>query len=214
MKKKVFKSPIRLIFKFIFSTILLFMGFVLLITAFASAGARQVASVGESLNIFKVDEREIDELASSNGITKAKYVGVDDKHTDFSRDIISMINKKYSSSYTPFNDGYNGFCEKWCQDIYRGSGHAYNGSCCAFTHGKRYGKREGKIPRGAVIFSGKKPDGTYFNYTAFTCPVCYNQPGHVAIYIGDGKVAGSQAPFIMDINRWIEIYGYGGWSQI
>ena len=33
-----------------------------------------------------------------------------------------------------------------------------------------------------------------------------------AINLGDGKVAGSQTPYIMDINDWIALCGYGGYS--
>ena len=67
-------------------------------------------------------------------------------------------------------------------------------------------KEDGDIPVGAMIYSG--PD-----YSSGTiCEICGKDPGHVAIYMGDGKVEGSQSQYIMTFDEFRVIFGYGGWS--
>ena len=68
-----------------------------------------------------------------------------------------------------------------------------------------------------VIFSGVIP-GTGKVYendhrSGAFCASCGHYAGHVAIYVGDGYVAGSQVPYLQSIDVWISIYGYGGWSK-
>lgn len=144
----------------------------------------------------------------------ATYVGVDDTDTAFSRSILVEV-MKWSNGNNPFYDGYHGLCELWCADTYRKAGHVYKGACCAHNHMLKQAKKDGAIPKGALIFSGQKPDGSYYEnghrVQAF-CPICKNWAGHVGIYIGGGKVVGSQVPYIYTIDSWISIFGYGGWS--
>ena len=69
----------------------------------------------------------------------------------------------------------------------------------------------------ALIFSGVIP-GTGKVYendhrSGAFCASCGHYAGHVAIYVGDGYVAGSQVPYLQSIDVWISIYGYGGWSK-
>ena len=140
----------------------------------------------------------------------ATYVGVDDTETDLSRKVVAVTGK-WSNKKNPYKGDYCGKCEAWVCDVYHLAGLGTEGACCAYTHGKNNASRSGKIPKGAFIFSGKKPDGS--TYRSFRhCTVCGNNPGHVAIYIGGGLVAGSQPKYIMTLDAWIDMYGYGGWS--
>ena len=103
------------------------------------------------------------------------------------------------------NHGYRNLCEGWVCDTYRKAGLHYSASCCASHARERFAIKTGKIPIGAVIYSSK-------GYKSGVRCSCGRDAGHVAIYIGDGKVAGSQTPYIMDINDWIALCGYGGYS--
>lgn len=145
---------------------------------------------------------------------KASYVGVDDTDTSFSRDILK-ITRRWSNGYNPYYNGYHGLCELWCADVYRMAGHSYAGSCCAANHGRKYAKKSGKIPKGALVFSGQRPDGSIYengHRPGAYCSYSREYAGHVAIYIGNGIIVGSQAPYEMSVDSWIELFGYGGWS--
>lgn len=159
-------------------------------------------------------EEKIENHDHKNNV-QAKYVGVDDTSTALSDRVLKALSG-YSDSHNPFYNGYAGLCELFCADIYRKAGYTYAGACCAYRHSINYATKEGKIPKGALIFSGIKPDGTLYendHRASAYCDVCNSYAGHVAIYIGNGKVAGSQVPFIWDIDTWIEVFGYGGWSE-
>lgn len=210
--KVLAKKSIKILFSFSIATMLLFFSFFVVISSIIAESFEEKAM---AISLEKEDETSEDSTSIyDENFGKATYAGVDDTDTPFSRNILKRLSR-YSNSYSPYTNGYRGYCEKFCQDIYRGSGHKYNGSCCAYTHGKNYAKTEGKIPKGAVIFSGRKPDGTYYQNggrrSAF-CRTCNNFAGHVAIYIGNGKVAGSQVPYIMSLDHFITVYGYGGYS--
>lgn len=142
----------------------------------------------------------------------ATYVGVDDTPTEFSKKIEESV--RLFKGKNPYYNGYASLCELWCYDVYRRAGAEYNGSCCAYKH-STLAIKEGEIKRGALIFSGQRPDGTFYENgrrESAKCKVCGHYAGHVGIYIGGGKVAGSQVPFIYSIDSWIASYGYGGYS--
>ena len=142
------------------------------------------------------------------------YSGTDDTDTDFSRRVLRQT-ARWSNSHNPCDYGYGGRCEAWVYDIYAAAGIPCSGWCCAYRHAMMTATTEGEIPKGALIFSGRLSDGTLYenNYRASAwCDICQHYAGHVAIYIGGGKVVGAQYPYIQSINAWISVYGYGGWS--
>lgn len=179
---------------------------IILVASIAANFENDVAGLMQSV------ETTIDTETGEKG--KATYVGVDDRDTELSR-VILPVTRRWSNSYSPYNNGYRGWCELWCSHVYRTAGRAYAGSCCADSHGRKYGKKSGKIPKGALIFSGYKRDGTYYengHRSGTYCNICHHYAGHVAIYIGNGMVAGSQIPYKMSLDQWIDYFGYGGWS--
>ena len=152
--------------------------------------------------------------AGSGSIGKATYVGVDDKDTDSSRRIIAQC-EKWSNSYNPFFNGYGGLCELWIADIYNSAGAPVDGACCAYNHCAKNAHTTGAIPKGALVFSGKKRDGSMYengHRDGTYCDVCGHWAGHVGIYVGNGMIAGSQIPYLIAVDTWIDMYGYGGWS--
>lgn len=147
------------------------------------------------------------------GKGKATYVGVDDTDTEFSKKILAQTSK-YSNSYNPYYHGYTNLCQKFCGDMYRKAGVPYQGTCCAYNH-STIAQKSGKIPKGALVFSGKKPDGSFYenNHVPGTyCGFCNSWAGHIGIYVGNGIIVGSQIPYAMSVDAWIEMCGYGGWS--
>lgn len=181
---------------------------IILVVAIAGAELEKVAAL--------VTSEEISGEETGDGEEgKATYIGVDDTETVLSRAVIPQT-RKWSNSRNPYYNGYGGLCELWCADTYKAAGRAYSGACCAYTHGARHAKKTGKVPKGALIFSGLKPDGSIYengHRPAALCKVCGHYAGHVAIYQGNGRVVGSQIPYSMSVDAWIEIYGYGGWSD-
>jgi hypothetical protein len=147
------------------------------------------------------------------GKGKATYVGVDDTDTEFSKKILAQTSK-YSNSYNPYYHGYTNLCQKFCGDMYRKAGVPYQGTCCAYNH-STIAQKSGKIPKGALVFSGRKPDGSFYenNHVPGTyCGFCNSWAGHIGIYVGNGIIVGSQIPYAMSVDAWIEMCGYGGWS--
>lgn len=162
--------------------------------------------------------RELSEAEDSSDVRmkkgKATYVGTDDTDTEHSRKVLQQTGK-WSDSHSPFYNGYGGWCEKWCSDVYHSAGLTYNGACCAYSHAVKTANKKGRIPKGAIIFSGIKPDGTFYengHRQRAWCSYCGHWAGHVAIYVGNGLVAGSQVPYLMSVDAWIDSYGYGGWA--
>lgn len=144
----------------------------------------------------------------------AVYAGTDETDTALSRAVLAQT-RRWSNTRSPYRTGYGGRCEAWVYDVYKGAGLQSRPSCCAHNH-SLYANGSGPIPKGALIFSGIIP-GTGRVYenghrSAGYCNVCNSWAGHVAIYIGDGKVAGSQIPYIQSLDSWMAVYGYGGWS--
>lgn len=111
-----------------------------------------------------------------------------------------------SGYVNPYNNGWHGLCEAWVGDVYRRCGLYYAGSCCASRSKiKNASNSSGKsIPVGAAIYSGS-------NYKSNITCECGLNAGHVAIYIGNNKVAGSQSQYIMSLQAWTNYFGYGGW---
>lgn len=120
--------------------------------------------------------------------------------------IVRTVLEVWPESRPPYNNGYAGLCEKWVCDAYGEAGFPTVGSCCAARSRAAHAVTEGDIPVGAMIYSGDE----YRSGTV--CEICGNDPGHVAIYLGDGKVAGSQNQYIMSLDDFKKYYGYGGWA--
>lgn len=145
---------------------------------------------------------------------KATYVGVDDRDTDYSASVIRET-RKWSIKHNPCSYGYGGLCELWVSDVIQSAGYSYGGSCCAYNSSLR-AKKTGKIPKGAAIYSGTKPDGSKYengHRASAWCNNCGHWAGHVAIYIGNGIVVGAQYPYKLSVDGWIDIFGYGGWYK-
>lgn len=214
-KKRAKKAGAKAAFKVLAFTLTptaLFILFAALLIGAASAQLQRSAAV------FSMDESlQIEESFDKKniGVGKATYVGVDDTDTAFSKAVLRNA-LRYSNKNNPYFSGYAGLCELWVSDIYKGASLSYNGACCAHTHGKLYAKKSGKIPKGAAVFSGIKPDGKLYEngrrQSAY-CYVCKNYAGHVGIYIGNGFISGSQVPFLYTVDSWIATFGYGGWSK-
>ena len=171
----------------------------------------QVQKQVSALSVTASSEESFPEAKEGKG--KATYVGVDDTDTEFSKKILAQTSK-YSNSYNPYYHGYTNLCQKFCGDMYRKSGVPYQGTCCAFRH-STIAQKSGKIPKGALVFSGRKPDGSFYenNHAPGTyCGFCNSWAGHIGIYVGNGIIVGSQIPYAMSVDAWIEMCGYGGWS--
>lgn len=171
----------------------------------------QVEKQVSALSAMDSNEGSFPEADLGKG--KATYVGVDDTDTEFSRKILAQTSK-YSNSYNPYYHGYTNLCQKFCGDMYRKAGVPYQGTCCAFRH-STIAQKAGKIPKGALVFSGRKPDGSFYenNHAPGTyCGFCNSWAGHIGIYVGNGIIVGSQIPYAMSVDAWIEMCGYGGWS--
>ena len=120
--------------------------------------------------------------------------------------IVKTLKENWPEERPPWNNGYAGRCESWVCEVYKEADMPARGSCCAASSRDDLAKDSGDIPVGAMIYSG--PDcraGTI-------CEICGKDPGHVAIYLGDGMVAGSQSQYIMTFDEFRVIFGYGGWS--
>ena len=120
--------------------------------------------------------------------------------------IIDVITEEYPETAAPWNTGYAGRCEQWVCDVYKQAELPVRGACCASRSRDDLATLEGDIPAGAMIYSGTEYRSGYI------CEICGRDPGHVAIYIGEDKVAGSQPEFIMSLSEYKKMYGYGGWS--
>ena len=121
--------------------------------------------------------------------------------------IINYILKTWPPGSNPYNAGYAHKCEKWVCDMYKGAGISSHGSCCASCSRDKQATTKGDIPPGAMIYSSpaKYKSGVH-------CSACGRNAGHVAIYLGNNKVAGSQPEYIMSLDKWISWFGYGGWG--
>ena len=160
--------------------------------------ASTLKKIMQQYNLYQFDGVKSKNLKSLGNVN---YIGAAKKSSSAQAAIVTAA----LSSPDPFNHGYRNLCEGWVCDTYRKAGLHYSASCCASHARERFAIKTGKIPIGAVIYSSK-------GYKSGVRCSCGRDAGHVAIYIGDGKVAGSQTPYIMDINDWIALCGYGGYS--
>jgi hypothetical protein len=182
--------------------------FIVIVGGLNSQISKQVSALSALDN-----DKESNSQNENLGKGKATYVGVDDTDTEFSRKILAQTSK-YSNSYNPYYHGYTNLCQKFCGDIYRKAGVPYQDACCAFKH-STIAQKSGKIPKGALVFSGRKPDGSFYenNHVPGTyCTVSNSWAGHIGIYVGNGIIVGSQIPYAMSVDAWIDLCGYGGWS--
>ena len=120
--------------------------------------------------------------------------------------ILDALRRRWPERKAPWDNGYQGLCETWVCDVYASAGLPVTGSCCAAESRDKHAVWSEEIPVGAMIYSGPEYSSGYL------CEDCGKDPGHVAIYIGDGMVAGSQSKYIMTIDEYREYFGYGGWS--
>lgn len=184
--------------------------FFILITGLSS-------QIQKNISVFSDSEISSSEIEDENGNKlrgKATYVGVDDRDTDFSRKVLAQTSV-FSNSRNPYFNGYRNLCEGFCNAMYVKAGLPYASSCCAYRHSVKTANRFGKIPKGALVFSGQKRDGSFFenNHAPGTfCPVCNHWAGHIGIYVGNGIIVGSQIPYAMSVDSFIDICGYGGWA--
>lgn len=119
--------------------------------------------------------------------------------------ILEVLRKKWPENKPPWEHGYQGLCETWVWDVYNKAGLPTAGSCCASASRDEIATWSEDIPAGALIYSGPEYS------SGFLCEECGRDPGHVAIYLGDGKVAGSQSQYILSLDEYKEVFGYGGW---
>ena len=166
--------------------------------ATASNYASMLKAVMKDYNLYALNGKSVKAiLAMLNNNAVGELVG--NKEQD-------NIVKTALSFKDPYHNGYTGMCELWVADVYRKAGLTYSGSCCATEARRKFAKKDGKIPVGAVIYSGANYRSNVYD------SVCGKNAGHVAIYVGNNQVAGSQVPFIMSLDDWKSVYGYGGWS--
>lgn len=192
-----------------------FLSLMLLFTTVAVA-EQIVSSAGAIVGIDLSDSNTTGTKQTTNiPKGKATYVGVDDRDTDISRKVLA-VTSRWSNDSPPYYNGYGGLCELWVYDVYTSAGLPCNGTCCAYHHSELSAHKEGKIPKGAIIFSGIIPStGQLYendHRESAYCHDCQHYAGHVAIYVGNGVVAGSQCPYLMDLDTWIDVFGYGGWG--
>ena len=126
--------------------------------------------------------------------------------------ILDYINKKFPPGKAdPYRNGWAHKCLGWCANVYNGAGIALcakgTGACCASAHREAYAIKKGNIPPGALIYNSPS-----VYKSGVTCGSCGRNAGHIAIYLGNGKIAGSQPPYIITLEQWNKTYGYGGWS--
>lgn len=163
---------------------------VLVITAFGVI-ILGTAEEDEGLNAYGVSDYQYDDnIAYEMTTTNEKQL------------IITETAMQYTN---PYELGYFHLCEGFAGFVYRQAGLDYRGSCCASSAREQYAKTKGIIPVGAIIYSSP-------HFMSSVPCECGRDAGHVAIYIGDGLVLGSQDKAVMDIDEFIRIFGYGGWS--
>lgn len=142
-----------------------------------------------------------DYLQSLDDSFRSVSIEIDDQ-----KKIVHTIEEEWPEDTPPWSFGYAGMCENWVCDVYKEAGLPSSGSCCAAGSRDRLARVTDRIPVGAMIYSGDEYS------SGKICEICGRDPGHVAIYLGDGKVAGSQSQYIMTLIEFMDMFGYGGWS--
>lgn len=209
-KRKAIRTSGSLLLKLIkyigIPTLIIGFCLIIIITGIASQTEKEVRALGLS------DKQSGDKLDGIK-VGKATYVGVNDKDTPLSKAILAQTNM-YSERRNPYLGRYKNLCLAWVCDMYQQAGYKPPRTCCAYRSSINSGIKKGKIPKGAIIYSGLKPDGTFyenFHTAGCFCTVCNSWAGHVGIYIGNGVVVGSQIPYKMSLDAFIDTFGYGGY---
>lgn len=161
--------------------------------------AEQLKTIMREYNLYRFNGITTSGL---DDIFNIEFVGAE-SNANSTQKRIAQVAASYGD---PYHNGWGKLCEAWVADAYRKAGLKYTGSCCAAKARQQFATGTGKVPVGAVIYSGDSYK------SSVTCSVCGRNAGHVAIYIGNGQVAGSQVPYIMSINQWVSTFGYGGYG--
>lgn len=163
--------------------------------------AVKLKSIMKKYNLYRFDGVT---LATLPGVLKsAENLQGDEKDLNEIQSRILNSAKKFSD---PYHNGYKNYCERFCRHVYEDAGLKYHRSCCAAHNRDILAMKSNKIPVGALIYASNKYS------SGVRCTNCGRDAGHVAIYIGGGKVMGSQPTAITSLKDWIKFYGYGGYS--
>lgn len=171
-----------------------------------SAKDRERATNSEAVRTIAKETKSIiteglEEIAASSMNIDGVFLAAENVYRSESAKRIVAIANSYTN---PYNNGFRGLCESWVGTVFKKAGVRYNGSCCASASRDKNAKKTGAIPIGAAIYSGS-------SYKSSVGCECGRNAGHVAIYVGNNTVLGSQIPFRMTLSEWIGYYGYGGW---
>jgi len=163
----------------------------------------KLKSIMEKYNLYRFDGITLAQLPKVLK-EQGELSGDEQNLNDIQSRILSSAKKGRFSD--PWHSGYKNYCERFCRHIYEDAGLKYHRSCCAANNRDTLAIKKDKIPVGALIYASNKYK------SGVRCSTCGRDAGHVAIYIGGGKVLGSQPKAISSLSDWIKYYGYGGYS--
>jgi len=194
-KRKKAADAVCLVFDMLVLALVVWMALPAL-DAYTSAGIVRPGAVPETERLLETDDAaDEDSIFSEITVENEQQAA-----------ILDALRRRWPESKAPWENGYQGLCETWVCDVYDSAGLPVSGSCCASTSRDEFAVWSEDIPVGAMVYSGPE------YLSGYPCEVCGKDPGHVAIYIGDGKVAGSQPTYILTLDEFREYFGYGGWS--
>lgn len=100
-----------------------------------------------------------------------------------------------------------GECEAWAERCYEAAGGTYPYMCCASGAFASWGVSAGRggVPVGACVYGWSNP---------FVGGGCHADFGHVAVYVGGGKVVSNEGgkPKERALDDWISVFGWQGWG--
>ena len=108
-----------------------------------------------------------------------------------------------------------GLCEMWVEKCYETAlGRDIDNQCCAHSAAlaaKNVSSTEDNIVPGAAVFSYRSSNPDITN-----CSTCGRNPGHVGIYVGDGKIAscGNNGILICTIEEWKKSWDFSCWGWL